>query len=139
MPESFTHLHARFTKHPFLASLGVRLTTLEQGRCVMTVPLGPQMRQHHGYGHAGVTFTLGDSAAGYAAMSILQPDQDVLTSDINIRLLRPAMGDELVATGTIIKPGRRLIVVNATIHAVTGGQSTLIANLTGSMIPFAAE
>jgi acyl-coenzyme A thioesterase PaaI-like protein len=63
------------------------------------------------------------------------PDQDVLTAEIKINLLAPAKGDRLVATGRVIKSGRRLVVVSAEVMAWSGDKSTLIAILQGTMVP----
>jgi uncharacterized protein (TIGR00369 family) len=97
------------------------------------------MRQQQGFGHAGLTFSLGDSAAGYAALSLMPADSDVLTAEIKINLLAPAQGDLLIATGRVIKPGRRLMVVGADVHALRDGKLTLIAVLQGTMIPVTAS
>jgi uncharacterized protein (TIGR00369 family) len=96
------------------------------------------VRQQQGFGHAGLTFSIGDSAAGYAALSLLSPDLDVLTAEIKINLLAPARGDLLIATGRVIKPGRRLMVVSAEVMAQDGDKMTLIAILQGTMVPVAA-
>ena len=48
-----------------------------------------------------------------------------------------SIGDHLIASGRVIKPGRRLIVVAADFHAVTGDTHKLIAVLQGTMVPVA--
>jgi acyl-coenzyme A thioesterase PaaI-like protein len=45
------------------------------------------------------------------------------------------MGDLLIATGRVIKAGRRLMVVSAEVHAKQGDTLTLIAILQGTMVP----
>ena len=81
------------------------------------------------------TTWLGDSAAGYAALSLMDEQDEVLTAEMKINLLAPAAGDRLIATGTVIRAGRRLSVVSASVIAVTGTKETEIAILQGTMLP----
>ena len=121
-----------------MRTLGARLISAANGRCEIEAPILPGSRQQHGFGHAGLTFAIGDSAAGYAALSLIPEDHEVLTSEIKINLLAPATGDLLIARGTVIKPGRRLIVVTAEVSARDGENETLIAILQGTMVPVKA-
>ena len=73
--------------------------------------------QQHGFGHAGVTFSIGDSAAGYAALTKMEEHQEVLTSEMKIHLMSPADGKMLKAVGSVLKAGRRLFVVQSNIYS----------------------
>lgn len=107
------------------------------GETRIEAPILPGSRQQHGFGHAGLTFAIGDSAAGYAALSVMPDEHEVLTTEMKIHLLAPARGDLLIARGRVIKPGRRLVIVQADIHALEAGQETHIAMMTGTMISIA--
>ena len=99
------------------------------------MPFGEALSQQHGFLHAGAITALMDSAAGYAALSLMEEQDEVLTAEMKINLLAPARGEQLKATGRVIKPGRRLAVVGAEVHAITDGRETLIAVLQGTMVP----
>jgi uncharacterized protein (TIGR00369 family) len=124
-----------FDRQSMMTTLGATLDTVEPGKVVISAPLLPTSLQQHGAAHAALTFAIGDSAAGYAALSLLPEDQEVMTAEIKINLLAPGVGDRLRATGTVIKPGRRLMVVTSEVHAITGGEEKLIAILQGTMVP----
>ncbi|HSG57223.1 MAG: PaaI family thioesterase [Paracoccaceae bacterium] len=124
-----------FEAQTMMQTLGARLAELGPGEVRIEAPILPGLRQQQGFGHAGLTFSLGDTAAGYAALSLMPPDRDVLTAEIKINLLAPAVGDLLIATGRVIKPGRRLMVVSAEVHARQADKLTLIAILQGTMVP----
>ena len=124
-----------FEAQTMMKTLGARLAELGPGEVRIEAPILPGLRQQQGFGHAGLTFSLGDTAAGYAALSLMPPDRDVLTAEIKINLLAPAVGDLLIATGRVIKPGRRLMVVSAEVHARQADKLTLIAILQGTMVP----
>ncbi|MFU8881248.1 MAG: PaaI family thioesterase [Rhodobacterales bacterium] len=121
-----------------MQTLGASLAEITPGMVRIHAPILPTVLQQQGFGHAGLTFSTEDSAAGYAALSLLSPDFDVLTAEIKINLLPPARGDLLIATGRVIKPGRRLMVVSAEVMAQDDDKMTLIAPLQGSMVPVAA-
>ena len=86
---------------------------------------------------AALAFALGDTAAGYAALSTMPEGVEVMTAEIKINLLAPGRGELLRATGRVLKPGRRLVVVTAEVHAIDAGAETLIAVLQGTMVPVA--
>ena len=123
-----------FESQTFPASLGASMTALERGRCTLSLHRRADLQQQHGYLHAGVVSTLADTAAGYAALSVMPADADVLTVEFKINLLAPAGGETLVAEGRVLRSGRRLVVVAADVHALEGGRSTAVAAFQGTMI-----
>ncbi|SHI89712.1 uncharacterized domain 1-containing protein [Palleronia salina] len=128
-------IRANFDRQSMMATLGADLAEVAPGRVTITAPILPGSRQQQGFGHAGLTFAIGDSAAGYAALSMMEDGQDVLTTEMKINLLRPAQGDRLVAVGEVVKPGRRITVVRATVWAETDDRRVEIALLQGTMLP----
>ena len=124
-----------FATQSMMATLGATLAQVERGAVYIKSPILQGSLQQQGFGHAGLTFSIGDSAAGYSALSILPLENEVVTAETKINLLAPAKGDYLIAKGRVIKPGRRLVVVASDVFAVTGDQETLIAVLQGTMVP----
>lgn len=136
LPEAVeTRLRESFGRQTMMQTLGARLTSIAPGRVEIVAPILPSVRQQHGVGHAGLTFAIGDSAAGYAALTMMPEDQEVMTAEIKINLLSPAAGDRLIARGEAVKTGRRLSVVRAEVYAETNGKEKLIALMQGTMIP----
>ncbi len=132
---AITRIQTSFAAQSLMATFGATLTHVSAGHISISAPILPLALQQQGFGHAGLTFALGDSAAGYAALSLLPLDMEVVTAEIKINLLAPARGDLLIATGRVIKPGKRLNVVTAEIHAEAGSDRTLIAVMQGTMVP----
>ncbi|WP_298919702.1 PaaI family thioesterase [uncultured Roseobacter sp.] len=138
MDESATNrIHKSFAAQSMMTTLGAQIQSVRTGEVVIAAPILPGTRQQQGFGHAGLTFSIGDSAAGYAALTTLPLDAEVVTAEIKINLLAPAIGEELRATGRVVKPGRRLIVVTSEVHALRDGDEVLIAVLQGTMVPVA--
>lgn len=116
-----------FAKQGLMAHIGARLGQVSAGEVHIHLPMSPQVTQQHGYFHGGVTTTIADSAGGYAALSLLDDDTEVLAVELKINLVAPAIGDELEAIGTVLKSGRTLTVCRMDVYAVTGAQRTLVA------------
>ena len=136
-PEEIARIHSSFGAQSMMATLGATLEDVTRGSITITAPILPGAMQQQGFGHAGLTFSIGDSAAGYAALTTLPLDSEVVTAEIKINLLAPAMGDRLIAVGKVVKPGKRLCVVTSEVFAETDGTSTLPAILQGTMVPVA--
>ena len=128
-------VRASFGRQATMATLGVRLDTVEPGRVGLQMQHRDDLTQQHGFLHAGVVSTALDSACGYAAYTLMPPGSDVLAVEFKVNLLRPAKGDAFVARAEVIKSGRTLTVVRADVHAVGPGDSReLVAIMQGTMM-----
>jgi len=131
----FESIRRSFDAQALMRTLGAEMIEIASGRCRIAAPILPGATQQHGYAHAGLTFAIGDSAAGYAALSLMPDGSEVLTSEMKIHLLAPGRGTRLVATGSVVKPGRRLMVVRADVVAEIGDETVPVATLLGTMVP----
>jgi len=130
-----TRVRDSFARQSLMATFGARVETLGPGTCTLSAPIGQNVRQQHGVGHAGLTFALGDTAAGYAALTAMPEGAEVMTVEMKINLMAPAAGARLIATGRVVKAGRRLTVVTAEVEAESeAGTRRTIALLQGTMI-----
>jgi uncharacterized protein (TIGR00369 family) len=118
-----------FEHQAFMKTLGARLTRVARGRVAISLEVAPPITQQHGFVHAGVVSALADTAAGYAAMSLLPDHVEVVTAEFKINLLKPAMGAALVAEARVIRSGRTLSVSMAEVFAVTGRTRSHVATL----------
>lgn len=131
-------IRSSFAKQSMMQTLGAEIVSVAPGEVVITAPILPGSRQQHDVAHAALSFAIGDTAAGYAALTLMPEDSEVMTAEMKINLLAPGAGDCLRATGKVIKPGRRLVIVTAEVHAVTGKEEKLVALLQGTMVPVSA-
>lgn len=133
-----TRIRDSFSRQSMMDTLGAKIASVAPGAVEIRAPILPIALQQQGFGHAGLAFSLGDTAAGYSALSLMPEDQEVVTAEIRIHLLAPARGDLLIARGKVVKPGRRLMVVQAEVFARTDESEVQIALLTGTMVPVPA-
>ncbi len=135
----FDRVAQSFESQAFMKTIGAELISVEQGKVIISLKLKSSLMQQHGFGHAGVTFSIGDSAAGYAALTKMESHQEVLTSEMKIQLLSPAHGSMLRAIGSVIKAGRRLLVVKSDVYSVSDKKEKLVATMLGTMVPSIAD
>jgi uncharacterized protein (TIGR00369 family) len=102
-----------FETAPFIRHLGLQPAAVSPGRCETKLVLKRHHLQQDGVVHAGVLATVADHTAGAAGASLVGPDEYVLSVEFKINMLRAARGDCLYCFGTVLKPGRRLIVAEA--------------------------
>ena len=123
-----------FAAQGMMETLKAQMEVLKPGFCEITARIRPEVSQQQGFAHAGLAFAIGDSAAGFAAQSLMAEGYDVLTTEMKIHLLAPARGTSLVARGSVVKSGRSLTVAEAKVFAQSGDTETLIAVLLGTMM-----
>ena len=124
-----------FESQSMMKTLRARIYKVLKGKVSIEVPLLPSMLQQQGYAHAGLVFSIGDSAAGYSALTVMPENQEVMTAEIKINLLAPADGELLRAEGKVVKNGKRLVIVTSEIYALKDRKKKLIAIMQGTMIP----
>jgi uncharacterized protein (TIGR00369 family) len=123
-----------FEKQRVMATIGASLDRVDPGAITISMPPNASLTQQHGYLHAGIVATIADSACGYAALSLMPEDAAVLSIEFKTNMLAPADGERFIARGRVIKPGRTIMVCDATVHAVRNGAEKLIATMTGTMM-----
>ncbi len=127
-------IRSSFAKQGLMATLGASLGTVTPGFVEVVLTPSPAVSQQHGFVHAGAVSSIADSAAGYAALSLMPPGRGVLTTEFKINLVAPAMGERVVARGEVVKSGRRLTLAQARVFAQSGGQEKLVALLTATLM-----
>ena len=110
-----------------MKTLGGRLTTIEAGSVEIELPYSDLITQQHGYFHAAAIAAVADNAGGYAALTLMEPDEEVVAAEFKINLLRPAVGSRIVARANVIRAGRTLVISEATVSAVVDDQLVRVA------------
>src|SRR6059036_4231820 len=88
------------------ATIRATLRRVAPGQVEIEVPFSSGVSQQHDFFHGGVMGAIGDSACGYAAMTLTLPSSEVLTIEYKVNFLSPGQGELLVARGRVTKPGR---------------------------------
>jgi len=126
-PDFAETVAASFDKQTAMQLIRATLPVIEHGRTEIHLPYWDGILQQHGFVHGGVVGMIADSAAGYAAMTVVPADASVLTVEYKMNLMAPADGEKLIARGQVVRPGRTLIVTIAEVFALKSGKETLCA------------
>ena len=127
-------VRASFAKQGLMETLGATLGDITPGHVEIVLHPGPAISQQHGFIHAGAVSAIADTAAGYAALSLMPPDAGVLTTEFKINLIAPATGDRIIARGRVVKAGRTLTIAQTEVFAQTAGKEKLVALLTATLM-----
>ena len=126
-PNFATRVEKSFNAQGMMGLIGARLLSIHPGVCEIEMPYSDGVSQQHGFFHGGVIGTIADSAAGYAAFSLMGAEDGVLTVEYKLNLMAPADGDRLVARGQVLRSGRTLTVTRAEVSVFKDAQETVCA------------
>lgn len=119
-----------FARQKLMTTIGARLIRVAPGEVDIELPWSESLVQQSGVLHAGVIASIADSACGYAALTLMPPDSEVVSIEFKLNLLAPAAGQRFVACGRIVRAGRTISVTSAEVFA----DDKLIATMTGTMM-----
>lgn len=127
-------IHDSFNRQGLMATIGARVIRVDSGYVEIELPFSPALTQQHGYFHAAATAAIADTAGGYAALTLMGETDDVLAVEFKINLLRPAVGDRLVACAQVVKPGRTLTICRIDVFAERLGETGPVRVLVATMM-----
>jgi uncharacterized protein (TIGR00369 family) len=133
-PAFEARIRASFGKQGLMRTLGASIVRLSPGVVEIAFAPNPSISQQHGFVHAGAVAAIADTAAGYAALSLMPSGAGVLTTEFKINLVAPAIGDRIVALGRVVKLGRTLTLAQAEVVAQADGREKMVALLTATMM-----
>lgn len=129
----FDRINKSFEKQSFMKLLGAELKEVEEGYCVIALDKRDDLSQQAGFVHAGVLTSIVDSACGYAALTMMPADKEVVSSEFKVNLLRPAVGSRFEARARVLKAGSRVVVVEGEIIDLDSNK--LVLKMLASMMP----
>jgi len=116
--ERAAKLIALFERAPLPQHLGMTLRFDDAFVGTVAVPYAPFLDHGLGQVHGGILATLVDNAAWFTAA--VHYDTWISTAEFNIRLLEPVEGEDLAATGKVVRIGRRLAAADAEVRTAAG-------------------
>ena len=123
-----------FAKQGLMTTLGARIITIEPGYCVIEMPYAPEVSQQQGFFHGGAIGAIADTAAGYAAYSLMPAGSEVLTVEYKLNLVRAAVPPLVRAEGRVLRAGKTLTVCRADVFHRTKEGQEVCALLQATMI-----
>jgi uncharacterized protein (TIGR00369 family) len=106
-----------------MTTIGAKLALVSDGEAHIVLPFSERLSQQHGYVHAGAVTSIVGSACGHAALTRPPPEREVVTAELKIDLLPPAIGDHFLAIGRAQISGKLLTVCTGEVRAFSGAGS----------------
>jgi uncharacterized protein (TIGR00369 family) len=133
-PDYEARVRASFARQRFMATLGATIERVAPGEVAIAFGFRDDLTQQHGYLHAGVMTAIADSACGYAALTLMEPNAGVLAVEFKVNLLAPGKAPRFVAEARVVRSGRTLTVCSCEVIAEADGARTTIALMQGTMM-----
>jgi len=133
-PEWERVVRESFARQAYMGLIGARLADVHPGRVTIELPFRDDLCQQRGFLHGGVTTAIADSAAGYAAFTLMPAMSSPLTVELKINLLAPAAGELFLATANVLRPGKTLSIVESDVFAEAKGIRKPIAKMLTTLI-----
>lgn len=123
-----------FARQEFMRLVGSELVAIAPGRCTVAVGMQAKLTQQRGFLHGGVTAALADTAAGFAAYSLMPAGSSPLTVELKINLMAPAVGERFLAVAQVLRSGRTLTIVDTDVFAEEDGVRKPIAKMLATLM-----
>lgn len=117
-----------FERVRYAKVIGIHLDEVSRGRVKMYMDVRDDLRQVNDVLHGGSIASLIDTAAAFAVITLIEPDQSATTTDLTIHFLRPVDSGRITAVARVLRAGRRLLVV--TIEVFDSAQALISTAVT---------
>ncbi len=117
-PEKRQLIDASFNRSETLKFYNATLIEAETDFVSIKIPKQTLMTRKHGMFNGAMIASLVDVSSGYAAVSHYEDDCYVVTVELKINYLRPALGDYLLSKSYVIKGGKKISTIRTEIYAI---------------------
>lgn len=104
---------------------------ISEGTADLTIPISPNLFHAAGAAHGSVYFKAADDAAFFAVNSLVQ-DVFVLTTNLNVHLLRPVTEGTITGKGKVVFTSRNLYLAES---VLVDGEGREVGRATASFAP----
>ena len=116
--EHLRKLQELFEEAPVTRFVGQELKACADGAAQVSLPFREELVQGEGVVHGGIISLIADTAGYFAAASL--GHSLLATAQISVNLIAPVREEDLVASGEVIGPGKRLVVCELRVHSGSG-------------------
>lgn len=115
---------------PWAVDVGMTLESIDAGKAVMRLPFDDGMLRPGGTVSGPTMMALADATMYAVVLSAIGIVKLAVTTSFNINLLHRRLPADLMADGRLLKLGKRLAVIEVTLHS--DGHKEPVAHATGT-------
>ena len=109
-------LTQRFKTVPYPNYLGMKIKTVRAGHVTVSFKVSDNLKQYQGLLHGGAMTSIADTAASFAALTIIPPDLDLITVDIKGNFLAAVDKGVVTAEADVVHMGKRTSVIECSLY-----------------------
>ena len=117
-PEKKQLIEASFNRSETLKFYQAKLIDVATDYISILIPKQTMMTRKHGMFNGAMIASLVDVSSGYAAVSHYEDDCYVVTVELKVNYLNPAIGENLISKSFVVKGGKKISVVRTEIYTV---------------------
>lgn len=134
-PKRRRMLMSRFSTVPYPNWLGLKIAKLSAGHADLSIAIQKNHQQYQGIAHGGVLASLADTAATFAALTIIPENTDVVTIEFKVNFLAAAPSGTLVAKGRTVRVGSRVAVADVEVYGPEKDRLAMTGTFTMLVFP----
>ncbi|GHH97663.1 hotdog fold thioesterase [Neobacillus kokaensis] len=98
-------------ENTLIATLGMEITHLGEGKVIATMPVDERTRQPFGILHGGASVALAETVASLGAYELVDKETEAVAGlEINANHVRPKADGVVTAVGTVLHRGKTTMV-----------------------------
>ncbi|WP_322969702.1 PaaI family thioesterase [Faecalibacter sp. LW9] len=109
-------MEASFNRSETLKFYKATLVELDTDYISIQLPKQQHMTRKHGMFNGAMIASLVDVSSGYAAVSHYDDDCYVVTVELKVNYLHPAVGEHLLSKSYVVKGGKKISVIRTEIY-----------------------
>lgn len=113
-------LREAFEQVTYARLLGMEFVGAERGAATFALEAREELTRMGGILHGGAIFSLLDSAAAFAVLTLLEPGSNTVTVDLTVHFLRPVSAGRIEARARILRRGRRVAILSVEANDQSG-------------------
>lgn len=134
-PKRRKMLVGRFSSVPYPNWLGIKIAKLGAGTADLSLTIKKNHQQYQGIAHGGVLAALADTAATFAALTVIPEGMDVVTIEFKVNFLAAVPSGTLLAVGNIVRVGSRIAVSDVRVYGPTKDRLAMTGTFTMLVFP----
>lgn len=119
------------SRNRFLQFMGMTLEKLKDGYARFSLRITQDFMQGDGVMQGGLIVAMADEAMAHAIMTVLKPNENIVTVELKNNFIAPAIRGTLSAEATVFRKGRSLVIADCLVtddngKAVSRATSTFL-------------
>ena len=106
--------------NPFFVMMGIDVVSIGEGTARLSMKVRPDMHNGVGWMQGGIFTAMADEAMALALYTVISPGERIATISETTSFLKGAKDEVLIATGRVVRKGRRVAFAESEVRTETG-------------------